>query len=169
MPRKKSDQASDTPLQQATLLLNHYIDERGMRHTPERLQVLETVLSTDGRFTVDEIYGKVAESKLSVCRSTVVNTLKMLLTLGLVLKVGQQGRFTAYQRAPRSPRKSATARVPIGINLQCTRCGEVREVRDRAATAPLASRRYKSFVPASGIATIFGLCSKCKTQQNQEN
>ena len=166
MPRKKSEQAAETPLQQAAATLNRYIEERGMRHTPERLQVLETLLATDRHFTVDELADKVAQSKLSVCRSTVVNTLKILLDLGMVLKVGQNGRFTTYMRAPKAPRKSATARVPIGINLQCTRCGAVREVRDTAATLPLASRRYKSFIPASGVATIFGLCSKCKAQEN---
>lgn len=168
MPRKKSDIPAETPLQVATSTLGAYIDEHKLRHTPERLSVLEAVMEKGGRFTVDEIAAEMVQRKVNVCRATVVNTLHVLEKAGLVLKVGTHGRFVLYQKAPKRSRKNMGARLPFSISLQCTECGAVREVRDRAATAALASRRFTSFTPTGGVVTIFGLCGNCKAQTNNE-
>lgn len=166
MPRRNAETSGEVHRQQIIETMGRYVAEHGMRHTPERLFVLDAVLETSGRFTVDDIAARMSGSSNAVSRGTVANTLKLLVELGVVFKVGLHKRAVVYQTAPKSRRKNSRARLPIGIVMQCMQCGSTREVRDREATAALASRRYNSFFPVSGLVTIYGLCEKCSAHQN---
>ena len=168
MPRKIVRKAPDNALSQASALLTQYIREQSMRDTPERHIVLEAVWNRRGRFTVDDIAADIGQTALSVSRTTVANALALLCRCGLVIKAGMSGRNVSYQKAPRvgAPRQRHS-RLPFAIALQCTGCGLTKEVRDKEATAALASRRFGSFFPVSGIITIFGLCARCAEKKHQ--
>lgn len=164
MTRRKSIvPASSAPSAQVQML-EKFIKAEGLRHTRERVSVLESALVMPGRFTVDDLTEAMQRSSLAVSRATVANTLRLLERAGLVMTVGLQGRFRLYQKAPKSGSRQVQRRIPVGISVQCTACGAIKEVRDRAATAALASRRYGAFVPSAGVVTIYGLCSKCDSK-----
>lgn len=157
---------SEQAAQQSIALLNRFIEERGLRRTREREIVLEAVASFNGaRFTINQLETLVNASKPVLSRGTIVNSMRLLEQAALILKVGVHHRNALYQAAPQAGKRSKAARMPFVISLYCTNCGEVKNVRDRAATAPLASRRYGAFRPVSGVVTIHGLCANCKNQE----
>lgn len=161
MSRHIAEAAPDEELSYYHASLKQYIDECGKRHTPERHIVLDAMESFKGRFSIDALMQILGKGLDRVSRGTVVNTVQLMQRAGLLVEVGVQDRCMLYQLVPRQLRKSKIQRIPISIGMQCKNCGEVKEVRDRQAVAPLASRRYRGFVPASGIVTIYGLCEKC--------
>lgn len=153
----------------ALTILNRYIDENHLRHTDERKSVLMAVTEMSGRFCIDDIKMRMEETGKGVSRATVANVMKCLVDCGLVLVVGSFHRNVLYQCSPVPSGKSVKGRIPIGVSVQCTECGQSKIVRDKEATAALACRRYKGFSPLSGIVTIYGVCKKCSTLQKSKN
>lgn len=142
-------------------LLEQYVDARHLRNTPERYRVLEAIEQLKGRFTIDEVADAVSRQRYPVSRGTIVNSISLMLDAGLLLNVGQRNRSVLYQLVPRSRSKGKSPVFPLTVALQCTRCGKVKDVRDRVAVAALASKRFSGFTPTSGVVTIYGLCSTC--------
>ena len=162
MPRKKNDTPVESDLAKRLNILEHYITARGLRHTPERKIVLENLMNLAPRFTVDDVETAMDKVKARVSRGTIVNTLKLCVAAGIVLPAGNKGRFSLYQLTPlRKHRPNLRTRLPFRIFLQCTKCGNIKEIRDREATAALSSKHYNSFSPVSGLVSIYGLCTKC--------
>lgn len=150
--------------------LVQYIRNSGGRHTAERLMVLSAIENFKGRFCVDDILQAVNDNGMNLSRGTVVNTITLMKEASLLLEVGQLKRRIYYQLAPKEARKNRTTRMPFTITLQCTKCGNLKNVRDRSAVAALASRHYTAFTPHGGVVTVFGLCSKCMdTKSLQKN
>lgn len=158
--------------QQASGLLNRFIADKRLRRTPERELVLQAIMALKGRrFTIKELEADINADKPVLSRGTIVNSLKLMQQAGLVLKVGTQRRHTLYQASPQPRQRSKAARIPFVIALSCMACGNIKNVRDREATAALASRRYGAFMPLTGVITIHGLCADCKVQEsdNKQN
>ncbi|MCH5247786.1 MAG: transcriptional repressor [Muribaculaceae bacterium] len=158
---KKADIQNENPHAAIVGVLNRYIDSKGLRHTPERVTVLDVLCSGPSRFTIDEVLDRMAEGGYNISRGTIVNSVNLFQKIGLVAQVGNVGRFRLYQLLPRSKKSSATGRVPFQIQLHCNRCGSIKEVRDIQAVTPLATRRYGTFLPMNGIVMLHGTCSKC--------
>lgn len=168
MPRKKSEQEFDVR-SQCIALLNHHIDTHKMRHTPERMSVLEAVLDLNERFTIETLVHKVQQNSVKVSRGTIVNTVNLLKELGILVSGGTNRRFAIYQLAPRAKKHSINSRIPFHIHLQCNTCGGLKEVHDTTSTLALSSRRYGAFIPVGGIITIYGQCRKCSSNSHSKN
>jgi len=71
----------------------------GLKYTPERAQVLETVVRHDGLFEVDLIVAKVKGSGIRVSKATVYRTIKLLQEAGIIQRVLFDGEIAHYQLA----------------------------------------------------------------------
>jgi len=60
------------------------LSQSGMRPTPQRIAVVEFVLSTDAHPTADEVLAKVRTACPTISRATVYNTLNLLVSKGLL-------------------------------------------------------------------------------------
>ena len=71
---------------EAKAILDAKIEEMGYRKTVERYKILEEIYARDDHFEADELYFSFVERNFSVSKSTVYNTLELLVELGLVTR-----------------------------------------------------------------------------------
>ena len=68
------------------------LSENGVRATPQRIAVVDYVLTTDAHPTADEVFANVKATCPTISRATVYNTLNLLVDKGLLLaKVLREG------------------------------------------------------------------------------
>lgn len=133
--------------------LTQYMQEHHLRKTPERLAILEKVMSTDSHFTVDRLYDDLEGLGYHVSRATVYNTISLLLQTGLV-------RRYDFDSSPALYEKSLAAKSN-SLRLICTVCGKTRDVKDAQPDTLLNSRRYGTFHPDYARLYVFGTCGRC--------
>lgn len=59
----------------------------GLKYTPERAQLLDTIVSIDGLFDADRVLADVKRGGRRVSKATVYRTLKLLVQAGIVHRV----------------------------------------------------------------------------------
>ena len=72
-----------------------FLQERGLRQTPERQCILRRVYAMNGPFTADTLLENLRSSDSRLSRATVYNTLDLLVESGLVKK-HQFGQNTSH-------------------------------------------------------------------------
>ncbi len=69
----------------------------GLKYTPERAQVLDTIVRHDGIFEADTIIEKVKGTGIRVSKATVYRTIKLLQEAGVIQRVLFDGELAHYQ------------------------------------------------------------------------
>lgn len=128
----------------------------GMRPSPQRLAILEYLLAHRTHPTADEIYSALQPRIPTLSRTTVYNTVSMLVSRGVIRTLNfdpDQLHFDG-ETAPHA-------------HFQCTRCGKIHDIWPDAA----GWRSIRSAVPPPGEVSaadlqIFykGLCAECHAQ-----
>src|SRR5580765_6196748 len=71
----------------------------GLKYTPERAQVLDTVMGFDGLFEAERVLEKVRKSGFRVSKATVYRTIKLLQDAGIIQRALFDHDQTHYQLA----------------------------------------------------------------------
>ena len=139
-----------------------YLDAHGMRKTTERYAILSHILNINGHFTIEELQQIINADGFRVSRSTVYNTVELLMDAKMLRRHVFEGMQAQYERIT----------LPH-THLICTSCGKVKEVRDPNFAAFMNARRFNAFNTDHYSLYVYGVCSTCarksKRVKNENN
>lgn len=127
-----------------------YLDAHGMRKTTERYAILKRILEINGHFTIEELRQIIDSDGFRVSRSTVYNTVELLMDAKMLRRHVFEGMQAQYERIT----------LPH-THLICTNCGKVKEVRDTNFAAFMNARRFNAFNTDHYSLYVYGTCSTC--------
>ena len=141
------------PKRDIKTLFTDYLHERKLRVTPERLEVLETVMQTPGHFDVDQLFYRMKTQGSTVSRATVYNT---------VDKLREAGVLAQYRFGERSARYEIAHNVQPHHHLICRSCGNIEEFIDKRVDR--MARDAAAFLGhelQDAVLHIYGICPAC--------
>lgn len=144
-------------------ILTNYLDINKHRRTPERYVILDTVYGIKGLFSIDELNEKLhSERNFPVSKATLYNTLKLLISLRLVLR-HKFMNGTKYE--------ACYDKANICHQI-CTVCGRVSEIVLPSVAEAIDNVHLKRFHKDGYSLYIYGICSTCSAnitrQRNME-
>ena len=125
----------------------------GLRVTPQRLAILEAMVSADTHPTAQELFQHLHPQLPSLSQATVYNTLQALAENGLILAIGTAGDGAVHYDGDPTPH----------VNLICTNCHCVEDLFD----CPLMGTDRQD-VGQSGFqvhsvhVAYYGICHRCQ-------
>jgi len=139
---------------------SEYLDAHGMRKTTERYAILQRIMSINGHFTIEELQQMIDNEGFRVSRSTVYNTVELLMDAKMLRRHVFEGMQAQYERIT----------MPH-THLICTSCGKVKEVRDPNFAAFMNARRFNAFNTDHYSLYVYGTCSTCarKRRRNRQS
>lgn len=75
------------------------LKDAGQKYTPERAQILDTIISIDDIFEADQLQSALKKSSFRVSKATVYRTLKLLQEAGIIQQVLVDSEQASYQLA----------------------------------------------------------------------
>lgn len=135
---------------------NEYLDACGMRKTTERYVILKRIMGITGHFTVEELQQMIDSDGFRVSRSTVYNTVELLIDAKILRRHVFEGMQAQYERIT----------LPH-THLICTTCGRVKEVRDTNLAAFMNARRFNAFNADHYSLYVYGTCSTCARKKKK--
>jgi Fur family ferric uptake transcriptional regulator len=147
--RQRSENHADSP-QRAWKVFTRLIKTKNQKITQARRIIFDEVFSRHDHFSADELAGDLAHGKRHVSRSTVYNTLNLLVEAGLVCEVCDRHGRVRYEH---------TFGHPAHDHMICEECGAFFEFRDDSLAERIADDcRESGFVPRGHRVTVFGVC-----------
>src|ERR1043165_8931469 len=121
----------------------------GLKYTPERAQVLDTVMSFDGLFEADSVLAHVRKSGFRVSKATVYRTIKLLQDAGIIQRALFDQEQTHYQLVYGKTPQDQIIRLDTGEMIEID-VPELTRLRD-------AICRAKGLEPKGHRLTIFAV------------
>ena len=130
------------------------LKERDFRLTPQRVELVRLIASSEGHPSAAQLYTKIKRLFPTMSHATVYKTLALLKDMGQVLEIDLRGdsRYDGHRPDPHS-------------HLICIRCDRIMD--GEAGLDPAAIRKQEQ---ASGYkilrsqVSFYGLCPECRTQ-----
>lgn len=139
--------------------LDKYLEQRKMRKTPERIAILNRLLTFQAHFTIDQLMQAMEQENFHVSLATLYNTVDLLLEAGLVRRHVFEGMLVQYEKAGVAPHS----------HLICTTCGKIKEVRDNNFVAYMNAKKYTAFNTDHYSLYVYGTCSTCARRQKKRS
>ncbi len=125
--------------------------DRGYKLTPQRIAIIDILLSDKSHSSAYEIFVKARLSSPKISISTVYYTLNMLKQEGLIKEIEFYNKANRYD-----------ANIANHINLVCIKCSKIEDYMD----IPLSSLRdiedKTGFIAQSIRFEFYGYCNDCK-------
>jgi len=137
-----------------TEIFQDYIRSKGLRHSDQRMQILDVFLKTERHLTAEELYQLVQKKHPSVGTATVYRTMKLLRESGLCRELKLDDGSTRYEHLYDHDHHD---------HLVCSGCGALVEVID-----PEIEKRQEKLALAHGFRImshkldLYGICRKCR-------
>jgi Fur family ferric uptake transcriptional regulator len=135
-------------------IFEEYIRRKNLRHSEQRMQILDVFLKYEKHLTADELYRMVKRKYPSMGTATVYRTLRLLRDSGLCRELKLDDGTTTYEHLYGHDHHD---------HLICTSCGTLVEAVDpeiEKLQEKLA--RTHGFKIKSHKLEIYGICRRCR-------
>lgn len=110
------------------------LKDEGLKYTPERAQILDTIIALDGLFEADQLLDELKSKGFRVSKATVYRTLKLLEDAGIIQRVLFDREQSHYQLAYGRTGNTLLIRVDTGA-VESLELPELIELRDKICKA----------------------------------
>ena len=139
--------------------LTLYMEEKSMRKTPERYEILRVAGLAGGIFTIDDLMHLMNEhAQFQVSRATLFNTMELFCEAGLVIK---------HSLATAAHYEMRTDSSPKAYDI-CRQCNTITKVSTSTARLALQNLHVRYFNIEDKLVYMHGLCRKCQAKNRQE-
>lgn len=139
--------------------LTRHIEEKALRKTPERYEILRVAELANGIFTIDSLMQLMKEhGKFQVSRATIFNSMELFCEAGLVIKHSLATAAHYEMRTDTAPK----------AYIICHQCGTITRVSTGTAKLALQNLHVRYFNIEDKILYMHGLCRKCQAKNRQE-
>lgn len=139
--------------------LTRYMEEKTMRKTPERYEILRVAGLANGIFTIDGLMQLMKEQgEFQVSRATLFNTMELFCDAGLVIKHPLATAAHYEMRTDSNPK----------AYVICHQCNTITKVSTGTARLALQNLHVRYFNIEDKILYMHGLCRKCQAKNRQE-
>ncbi|MBQ4228712.1 MAG: transcriptional repressor [Bacteroidaceae bacterium] len=147
------------PLTSLRERLTRYMEEKAMRKTPERYEILRVAGLAGGIFTIDELTGLMQKNAtFQVSRATLFNTMELFFEAGLAIK---------HSLATAAHYEMRTDNNPKAYTI-CHQCNTITKVSTSTAKLALQNLHVRYFSTEDKIVYMHGICRKCQAKNRQE-
>jgi Fur family peroxide stress response transcriptional regulator len=134
-----------------TVRLVERLREKGLKATPQRLAVYESICASREHPTADQIHAKVTARHPTMSLATVYQTLHLLAAIGLLQELGFSNGISKYD-PDTSPH----------INIVCTKCGHIQDHKTRRIQELLTEITQQTGVqPLGQRIDVYTICDQC--------
>jgi len=148
--------AEENSLEEIKAKFTQYLTEGQHRKTPERYAILECIFHHKGHFDAEIIHSILLE-KYRVSLATVYNTFDILLNYRLIMRLNPGDKLAQYEK---------TFGAESLYSLVCIKCGKIKSFSDKQLRIAIQTKTFAKFDTSHHTLNIYGLCSKCKAQNN---
>jgi len=139
--------------------LTRYMEEKAMRKTPERYEILRVAGLAGGIFTIDGLMQLMNEhADFQVSRATLFNTMELFCEAGVVIKHSLATAAHYEMRTDSNPK----------AYVICRQCNTITKVSTSTARLALQNLHVRYFNIEDKLLYMHGLCRKCQAKNRQE-
>ena len=129
------------------------LKEQHISVTPQRLEILKSIMSRYDHPSADNIYQEVRRQLPMISFNTVYKTLETFCQLGLIIKINPLHEVARYD-----------GNVSPHTHMVCTRCHKVEDLHWHwPEEIPLPNPGTTDFKVESVAVHLFGLCQHCQS------
>jgi Fur family peroxide stress response transcriptional regulator len=133
--------------------LTKLLKEQHISVTPQRMEILKTIMSRYDHPSADNIYQEVRQHLPMISFNTVYKTLETFCQLGLIIKINPLHEVARYD-----------GNVSPHTHMICNRCHKVEDLAWKwPDEVPLPSPGGPGFKVDHVAVHLFGLCSHCQS------
>lgn len=142
--------------------LQQFIHSKGLRNTPQRNAIVESVFSSDEHFTADDLWERIRKTQSRTSRATIYRTITLLVEAGLLHEIDLGDDQKTYD--------PNFIDSPAHNHLVCIDCGKIIEFEDANIQLlnDCAARRL-GFRPSKQSLKIEACCEKLRLHGRCEN